>query len=87
MQQCVSRISCYGRQAVKYDQWLQARRVLDAGSRYARLAENGWSEIVGQKLAEAARHGPTCFDRPFYVAANRFDLAFIEVNATFTAQL
>lgn len=65
---------------MKYDQWLQARHVTDAAARYAGLAQNGWAELVGEKLREAARHGPACFDRSFYVAANRFDLGFIEVT-------
>lgn len=72
--------SCH--QAVKYDQWMQAQRSTDVGSRYAGLAGNGWFELVAQKLVEASRHGPNCFDRPFYVKANRFDLAFIEVGFT-----
>lgn len=74
-------------QAVKYDQWLQAQRLTDAGSRYAGLAQNGWAELVGVKLQEATRHGPACFDRTFYVASNRFDLGHIEVklSASFAA--
>lgn len=80
--QLLIRSFCSCHQAVKYDQWMQAQRSTDVGSRYAGLAENGWSELVGQKLVEASRHGPNCFDRPFYVKANHFDLAFIEVGTT-----
>ena len=66
-------------QAVKYDQWQQAAHGPPA-ERYAGLAQNGWAELVGEKLTDAFRRGPACFDCAFYVGANRFDLGFIEAR-------
>lgn len=64
-------------QAKKYDEWSETAR-LGAADRFTGLARNGWTELVPVRLAEARRRGAACFDRPFYVSSNKFDLGFID---------
>ncbi len=46
--------------------------------RLVHLAGNRWNqEVVPKLLADAQAHGPTCFDREFYVHANPHDLSWI----------
>jgi hypothetical protein len=83
IQQCTKRpIPLSGRprgpQAVKYDQWSLEQRAANGVQRLAALAENEWTRIAPARLAEAQRRGAACFDRAFYVGANRFDLGFID---------
>ena len=66
-------------QAVKYDEWAQTYQ-LAPPARYESLAKNGWTDLVPARVAEAQRRGMACFDRHFYINANRFDLGFIEAQ-------
>lgn len=46
--------------------------------RLVKVAGNRWNqEVVPKLMADAQTHGPTCFDREFYVHANPHDLNWI----------
>eukprot|EP00891_Asterochloris_glomerata_P004976 jgi/Astpho2/4976/fgenesh1_pg.00070_%23_29_t len=66
------------RQAKKYSQWV--RDEADHSNQEARfnsIATNHWLDILPFRKAQAEQHGQDCFDQDFYIAANKYDLAFM----------
>ena len=46
-------------------------------ARFNSIATNHWLDILPFRKAQAEQHGQDCFDQDFYIAANKYDLAFM----------
>ena len=46
-------------------------------ARFNSIATNQWLDILPSRKVQAEQHGQDCFDQDFYIAANKYDLAFM----------